>query len=72
MEYLDGGQFAFLLLSICESKFHPSHHSSAFVGITTMLVLFPVPGYIGKMIQDVQVQRMKMVCILVILFLISV
>ena len=26
-----------------------------------MVVLFPVPGYIAKKIQDVQVQRMKMV-----------
>ena len=26
-----------------------------------MFVLFPVPGYIAKKIQDVQVQRMKMV-----------
>ena len=26
-----------------------------------MIVLFPVPGYIAKMIRDVQVQRMKMV-----------
>ncbi|TFK19880.1 ATP-binding cassette transporter [Coprinopsis marcescibilis] len=30
---------------------------SAFVGLATMLVLFPVPGYMGKLIQDVQVVR---------------
>ena len=28
-----------------------------------MLILFPVPGYIAKMVQDVQVQRMKMVLV---------
>ena len=28
-----------------------------------MLILFPIPGYIGKMVQDVQVQRMKMVLV---------
>ena len=28
-----------------------------------MFILFPVPGYIGKMVQDVQVQRMKMVLV---------
>ena len=28
-----------------------------------MLVLFPAPGYIAKMVQDVQVQRMKMVLV---------
>ena len=62
MKYLDGGQFTFFT-RICEIEFYPSHRSSAFVGIATMLLLFPVPGYLGKMIQDVQVQRMKMVCI---------
>ena len=48
---------------ICESKSYPSHRLSAFVGITTMLILFPIPGYIGKMVQDVQVQRMKTVLV---------
>ncbi|KAF8799457.1 multidrug resistance-associated ABC transporter [Phlegmacium glaucopus] len=33
---------------------------SAFVGLVTMLLLYPVPGYIAKRSQDVQVQRMKM------------
>ncbi|KAF8816580.1 P-loop containing nucleoside triphosphate hydrolase protein [Phlegmacium glaucopus] len=32
---------------------------SAFVGLTTMFVMFPIPGYIGKKAQDAQVQRMK-------------
>ena len=35
--------------------------ASAFVGLATMIVLFPVPGYIAKKVRDVQVQRMKMV-----------
>jgi hypothetical protein len=35
--------------------------TSAFVGLATMVVLFPVPGYIAKKVRDVQVQRMKMV-----------
>ena len=34
---------------------------SALVGLATMFVLFPVPGYIAKKVRDVQVQRMKMV-----------
>ena len=34
---------------------------SAFVGLATMAVLFPIPGYIAKKVRDVQVQRMKMV-----------
>ncbi|KAF8811726.1 hypothetical protein BYT27DRAFT_7160557 [Phlegmacium glaucopus] len=33
---------------------------SAFVGLTAMLLLFPIPGYIAKKVQDAQVQRMKM------------
>jgi ABC-type multidrug transport system fused ATPase/permease subunit len=32
---------------------------SAFVGLAVMLILFPIPGYLAKKIQDVQVQRMK-------------
>ena len=28
-----------------------------------MLILSPVPAYIGKMVQDVQVQRMKVVLV---------
>ena len=40
---------------------YPSPVASAFVGLVTMVVLFPVPGYIVKKVQNVQVQRMKMV-----------
>ncbi|GLB36501.1 putative atp-binding cassette [Lyophyllum shimeji] len=32
---------------------------SAFVGLATILLLFPVPGYVAKRIQDVQVVRLK-------------
>ena len=58
-----GWRLVCLPTPIYESKSHPSHRSSAFVGIATMLILFPVPGYIGKMVQDVQVQRMKRVLV---------
>lgn len=34
---------------------------SSFVGFLVMLVLFPIPGYLAKKIQDVQVVRMKKV-----------
>jgi ABC-type multidrug transport system fused ATPase/permease subunit len=33
---------------------------SAFVGLATMVVLFPLPGYIATKVRKVQVQRMKM------------
>ncbi|KAF9015463.1 ATP-binding cassette transporter [Cyathus striatus] len=32
---------------------------SAFVGLAVILILFPAPGYVAKLVQDVQVQRMK-------------
>ncbi|KAF5336910.1 hypothetical protein D9611_003444 [Ephemerocybe angulata] len=32
---------------------------SAFVGLAVMLVLFPLPGYVAKRIQDVQIARLK-------------
>jgi hypothetical protein len=41
--------------------------ASAFVGLATMIVL-PVPGYIAKKIQDVQVQRMVLSYIMCLLF----
>lgn len=34
---------------------------SAFVGLAIMIGLFPVPGYVAKMIQGIQVVRMKKV-----------
>jgi hypothetical protein len=34
---------------------------SAFVGLAVMILLFPIPGYVAKMIQGVQVTRMKQV-----------
>lgn len=37
---------------------------SAFVGLLVMVLLFPIPGYVAKMIQGVQETRMKKVCIL--------
>ena len=35
--------------------------SSSFVGLAVMILLFPIPGYIAKLIQNVQVQAMKKV-----------
>jgi len=32
---------------------------SSFVGMAVMLLLFPLPGYIAKLVQDVQAQTMK-------------
>lgn len=32
---------------------------SAFVGLAVMVILFPIPGYVARMIQGVQVARMK-------------
>ena len=34
---------------------------SAFVGLAAMILLFPVPGYVAKIIQKVQKERMKKV-----------
>lgn len=36
---------------------------SAFMGLLVMILLFPIPGYIAKMIQGVQVTRMSKVCV---------
>ncbi|KAF8963040.1 hypothetical protein BDZ97DRAFT_1758980 [Flammula alnicola] len=33
---------------------------SAFVGLASMILLFPLPGYIAKLVQDVQRTRIKM------------
>lgn len=35
------------------------HFRSAFVGLATILLLFPIPGYVAKRIQEVQVVRLK-------------
>ena len=32
---------------------------SAFMGLLAMVLLFPVPGYVASMIQDVQGEKMK-------------
>lgn len=36
---------------------------SAFVGLSAIVILFPVPGYVAKLIQTVQKERMQKVCI---------
>lgn len=38
-----------------------SHFCSTFVGLFIMIVLLPVPGYVAKLVQEVQKDRMKMV-----------
>jgi hypothetical protein len=38
-----------------------SHFPSAFVGLAVMVILFPVPGYVAKMIQSVQKEKMDKV-----------
>jgi hypothetical protein len=52
-----GGTFATSLRRQPESNFA----FSAFVGLVTMLLLFPIPGYVAGVIQKVQVTRMKKV-----------
>lgn len=42
---------------------------SAFVGLSSMVLLFPIPGYVAKMIQGVQITRMKMVCTCILYWL---
>lgn len=37
--------------------------SSAFAGLASILVLFPVPGLIAARIEGVQVKSMNMVCL---------
>ena len=34
---------------------------SAFVGLSAIIILFPLPGYVAKLIQKVQKERMKKV-----------
>lgn len=41
---------------------------SAFVGLLVMVILFPVPIWLGSVIQRVQIGRMKKVCWLLIYF----
>ena len=62
MKYSDGGQLTFLF-RIENFNLTFLSATSAFVGLATMVVLFPVPGYIAKKVRDVQVQRMKMVLV---------
>lgn len=37
--------------------------NSAFAGLASIIVLFPVPGLIAARIEGVQVKGMKMVCV---------
>ena len=37
---------------------------SAFVGLAVIIVMFPIPGYIAKLIQSAQVEKMKKVSVL--------
>jgi len=39
-----------------------SETCSAIVGLFTTIALSPVAGYVGKMVNDVQVVKMKSVC----------
>lgn len=38
---------------------HLTLFSSALVGLATILLMFPIPGYVAKRIQHVQVIRLK-------------
>lgn len=56
MPFWAGGEVQALSRRSC---IHP--FASAFVGLVVMILLFPIPGYVAKLIQTVQVERMKKV-----------
>ncbi|KJA13742.1 hypothetical protein HYPSUDRAFT_72890 [Hypholoma sublateritium FD-334 SS-4] len=53
-------QFVPLQLCLCTTFLYQVLGWSAFVGLASMLILFPIPGYIAKLTQDVQRARIKM------------
>lgn len=42
--------------------------TSALVGMLVMVISFPLPGYVAKIIQSAQIERMKKVCLVLRLF----
>lgn len=48
-----------LQLVLCIAFLYALLGYSAFVGLAFLLCLFPVPGYVAKLIQRVQVTRME-------------
>ncbi|KAF9475019.1 multidrug resistance-associated ABC transporter [Pholiota conissans] len=52
--------FVPLQITLCITFLYQILGWSAFVGLAFMVALFPIPGYIAKLTQDVQRQRMKM------------
>ncbi|OJA09105.1 hypothetical protein AZE42_02555 [Rhizopogon vesiculosus] len=63
----DGRDFLFVVLYIpvqiiaCIFFLYQILDWSAFVGLAVMVILFPVPGYVAKMIQSVQKEKMNKV-----------
>ena len=60
LQKLLGWRFVSLTLDMCW-RLHISAFS-AYVGLALTVVLLPVPGYIAKLVQDVQRAKMKEVC----------
>ncbi|TRM65976.1 hypothetical protein BD626DRAFT_427540 [Schizophyllum amplum] len=62
---VDGRDFLFIILyiplqiTLCIIFLYKILGWSSLVGLATILLLFPVPGYVAKRIQDVQVARLK-------------
>ncbi|KAF8963033.1 multidrug resistance-associated ABC transporter [Flammula alnicola] len=52
--------FVPLHIALCTTFLYQVLGWSAFVGLASMILLFPLPGYIAKLVQDVQRTRMKM------------
>ncbi|KAF9481121.1 multidrug resistance-associated ABC transporter [Pholiota conissans] len=59
-EFLQLVLFVPLQVGLCITFLYQILGWSAFVGLASMVVLFPIPGYIAKLMQDVQRKRMKM------------
>ncbi|KIJ38971.1 hypothetical protein M422DRAFT_258389 [Sphaerobolus stellatus SS14] len=55
----DGRDFLAVASTLHALKIPQSSSQSAFVGLGTIVVLFPIPGYIAKKIQSVQKNKMK-------------
>ena len=58
MSFLVGGELGYLVLNmyLCIKLLN-----SALVGLAVMIMTFPLPGYVAKLLQSMQQERMKKV-----------
>jgi hypothetical protein len=56
------------LIFISVHNMYSCNVSSAFVGLAVIILMFPIPGYLAKVIQGAQVEKMKKVHTFVILY----